>query len=212
MKQPHTNNLGNTLSGVVFGLLVLSLITITGLAVYNAEDSVKVMNLATGPNGAQNKQAHGSVRQPPETLATFSDSSGSGITFRYPSDWEMIVPGSPPVGDIHGATAELNLRWVEFAATASAATEWSTCAVATSSDACGAGPDDATINGQSLTVNSLDVYSADVTNPAGSYYVIVIKRPPTTSTSTTFVELTLATSSSKVLSDFHRIPKTANFD
>lgn len=211
---------GFSIVEAVLIVVALAIIGTVGWFVYQ-HDRTKVTNVAANTNQSINQQKSATTTQPPSDpyagWKTFTDNASagtSGISIKYPSDWQVHVGGSKIYAwSISGADSGIAARYVFLDNSWTAQQEWEDCAVQISADACGAAPGDKTVSGSTSTINGLNAYTATMQNTTnGTYHVTVIRGgksvPPA---GTPYVEFTTYSTDQAALSTFDKIVASATF-
>lgn len=137
--------------------------------------------------------------------------AASGISLKYPPDWQINITDVKKVGNTTNPTAVVNERVVYLPTAETAQAEWNTCAATTSADACGAAAGDKTVSGSEITINGLDAYSATMQNSFSTYHVTVIRGNKSTADGIPYVELTTTTNDPAALTSFNAVMASATF-
>lgn len=137
----------------------------------------------------------------------------SGITVKYPSDWQIKVGESKAFAwqIIQNSTlnASIGVRDVFLNASKTPQDEWDNCP---SADACGPIPGDTKLEGNSSTINGLDNYNVKMQSSSGIYYATVIKgSKPASNGTVVFVEFILRKDDPSVVNIYKQIVASANF-
>lgn len=205
-----------------FGVVEVLLILVVVVALGGAGWYVWQRERNTKTNATQNKTQTSTTPTPnptPDAYAgwkTYTDTGyaeASGITIKYPSDWQVKVGDNKAFAwtIVHGGSpqASINVRDVFLNASTTAQQEWTDCP---SSDACGPAPGDTTLSSSASTINGLDSYSVKVQNSTGSYYATVIKgNKPLSNGTVVFVEFILNGTDTSTVDTYNKIVQSAQF-
>lgn len=203
-------------------VVVLGVVVVLGAAgwmVYQHQKRTSKPKASTTTSQTTNQQQSTSSTQPQkgasQNWATYTDTgaAATGITFKYPTDWEISIPGpgAKGAGNTTNPTARIGVRGIFLPTVETPQDEWNTCATKISGDACGAAPGDNTLSGSESTVNGYAVYTATMQNSYGTYYVAVIRGNKATSDGIPFVELTTYSTNPTLLNTFTAVVATASF-
>ncbi len=168
---------------------------------------------ATMSQGTQNKQPT-TPADPYAGWKTYADKgtgSASGVSIKYPSDWEVATGGNAFAWEVQHATspeASINVRFVFLDASKTAQQEWDDCA---NPDACGPAPGETKIESTTSTTNGLDTYAVKMQGSTGVYYATVIKGTKATGSGVPFVEFLLNKPDASTLDTYKQIVGTATF-
>jgi hypothetical protein len=177
--------------------------------------SIAKNSAATSQTQTPTSQPQNTATQSTQGWNTYNDTgyaAASGISIKYPSDWQIHIPGVKNVGNTASPTAVINERVVFLPSSETPQEEWNTCATNVSADACGAAPGDKTLSSNQSTINGLAAYSATMQNSYGTYHVTVIRGTKSTSPAgTPYVEFTTTTSDPTALNTYAAIVASATF-
>ena len=201
---------------VLISVVVIAVIAGAGWLVY--QNRTKSANTTSNSNQINNNQQANTKPQPDPYAGwkTFNNTGyavATGISLKYPADWQINIPGVGKFGTTSNPTGTINMRSTYYPA-ASAVTpqvEWETCAATFSADACGAASGDTTVNGSESTINGLAAYTATMHNSYGIYHVTVLRGNTPTSNGIPYVEFTIGSNDSSILSTFATIMASTTF-
>jgi len=137
--------------------------------------------------------------------------AASGISIKYPVDWNISIPGVKTVGNNKQPTAIITERVIYLATAQSPKDEWNTCAATISADACGAAPGDKTINSKESMTNGYATYSAKMQTSSGNTYHVTVIRGNPTPDGIPFVEFTTTSTNQAALNTYADIMASATF-
>jgi cytoskeletal protein RodZ len=208
-------NSGFGLIGILLVVVVVVIIGVGGWAVY--KHNHKTANTTTS-NSSSSKSSQTSTKpiDPYAGWKTYTDtgySEASGITVKYPADWQVKVGGSNAFAweIIQNASpnASVNVRDVYLTAATTPQQEWDNCP---SADSCGPAPGSTKLEGNTTTVNGLASYNVKMQSSTGTiYYATVIKGNKTTSAGTVFVEFIVNSPDAATLTTYNQVIASANF-
>jgi hypothetical protein len=203
--------------GAIETLVVIAIITLVGFGgyfVWHNHQGKKTTN-ATKSQTSDTTKTKAPTIDPYTNWKTYTDtgySVASGIIVKYPSTWKVnigdskafaweIVEGAPP-------QTSINVRDTYLDNSQTAQQEWDNCS---SADACGPSAGDTKLEGNTSTINGLDVYSVKMQNSSGVYYATVAKSNKTTSKGTVFVEFLINNPSTSALDTYKQIIASVSF-
>jgi len=214
------NQSGFSAIEVLLVILIVAALAVSGFVLYQRhKPSVVKTSAATTQNQTttQTKDTSTQSAQPDpyQGWNTYNDTgyaAASGISIKYPSDWQINITRVKKIGNTKNPTAVINERVVFLPSSETPKEEWDTCATNVSADACGAAPGDKTLSSSESTVNGLAVYIATMQNSYGTYHVSVIKgNKSTTPAGRPYVEFTTTSSDPTALSTYAAIMASATF-
>jgi hypothetical protein len=219
MKKAVSNSQGFGIVAALAILAITAIIALAGWAVYAHSHNTTHASVTTNTTSGQpTKTTSTTPADPYAGWKTYLDtgySQASGISIKYPSDWQVNVGNSKTFAWTltHSATPQgsIHERSVHLSSSTTAEQEWTNCP---SADACGPSPDDTKVDGSSSTINGLDSYAVKMQAPAptGVYHATVIKsNHPSSDGTTTFVEFWLYSDDATLLKLYQQITGTATF-
>src|SRR6266566_6373100 len=125
-------------------VLVVAVLAVGGLVIYQHHKPSSATNSAATSPTQTTTQPQSAVTQsaqpnPSQGWNTYNDTgyaAASGISIKYPADWEISIPGVKKIGNTRNPTAVINEREVFLPSSETPKEEWNTCAVNVSADAC----------------------------------------------------------------------------
>jgi Tfp pilus assembly protein PilV len=205
---------------VLLIVLVVVALAVSGFVVYQHHKSASTKSTATTSQSQTNTQQQTAATQstqptPYQGWITYNDTgyaAASGISIKYPSDWQIDITRVKKIGNTNNPTAVINERVVFLPSSETPQEEWNTCATNVSADACGADPGDKTLNSNESTINGLAAYTATMQNSYGTYHVTVIRGNKSTQPAgTPYVEFTTTASDPTALSTYAAIMASSTF-
>lgn len=209
---------------IVEAVIIVAIIGIIGVAgwlVYQRHNPIATTTTTQTANQHKSTAPTQAPADPYQGWQTFTDNAmaaASGISIKYPSDWQVIVGNSKAYAwelvDKTDSKSAISVRSIDLSApyaTESPKQEWETCATDISGDACGATLDDKTLSGSESTINGLAAYTATMQSSYGTYHVTVIRSNKATSGGIPFVEFVTYATDQTALSTFAAIMASASF-
>lgn len=204
---------------VLVAIVIVVALALGGWLVWHNHQSNKVADNKTNVQTSTTSKTK--TQTPPadpyagwQTYTDTGYSQASGITVKYPSDWQVKVGGSNAfaweIVQTASSSVSINVRDVFLPSATTPQQEWDNCP---SSDACGPAPGSTKLEGNTSTVNGLDSYNVKMQSSSGTiYYATVIKGNKTTSAGTVFVEFEVNSPDSATLSIYNQIVASAKFN
>ncbi len=211
-RRDHQSGFGTV--KIVLIVFVIAALSVTGLVLFQHHKQDSARNSAATSTTQTSTQPQSTVTQSTQDWNTYNDTgyaAASGISIKYPSDWQINIPHVKKVGNTKNPTAVINERVVFLPSSETPQEEWNTCATNVSADACGAAPGDKTLSSKEFTINGLAAYAATMQGSNGIYHVTVIRGNHSTSDGIPFVEFTTTTSDKAALSTYAAIIASATF-
>lgn len=145
---------------------------------------------------------------------TFTDSAvvpPTGISIKYPSDWQVNTAGTKTYGwSITSAAATITVNDLFLDSSKTARQGWEFCA---GTDACpGTATDDKTISSSETTTNGFDTYSATIQNSTSTYHVTVIRGAAQPDGTAPYVMFATSSTNQTALNTFAKIMASVTFD
>lgn len=221
MARTHGSETNTTLT-VLLVLVIVAMVGFTGWYAWHAKNSAdKTLSSANKETAsatvAKPKAKPSSVPKPNDQSSwlTFTDTgqttAASGVSFKYPSDWQVRIGKTTAAGDTTNPSVVVDLRTIQFDSSSTPEDEWKTCADKVSADACGIGPNDKIIEGSSSQINGRAAYSATIQSTPQNYQVTIIKSDKPKANGTFFVEFSTNTTNRDQLNTFKKVVSTASF-
>jgi Tfp pilus assembly protein PilV len=226
LRQPtKPKQLGFSVIEVFLVVLVLAVLAVIGIMAYQQHKPSVVKNSSvTSSNQTTTQPKSNTTNQPAQPTVqpdpyqgwnTYNDTgyaAASGISIKYPSDWQINITRVKKIGNTKNPTAVINERVVFLPTSETPKEEWDTCATNVSADACGAAPGDKTLSNNESSINGLAVYTATMQNSNYTYHVTVIRGSKSTSPAgRPYVEFTTIASDPAALKTYAAIIASATF-
>lgn len=164
------------------------------------------------------------VQNPTTTIAkpdsyagwqTFTDNASvppSGISIKYPSDWQVNTAGTKTYGwSISQAGTMTNTIAVNDIfqdGSLTARQEWQACE---GTDACPGSSDERILSGSESTINGLNAYTATIQTSHGTYHLTVVRGDKTTANGVPYVMFMTYATDQAALSIFDKITASSTF-
>jgi len=164
-----------------------------------------------GSTAASSQQAK--ATDPYAGWKTYTDDATtppSGISIKYPSDWQVNTTGTKSYGwSITSATASITVNDLFLDPSKAARQGWEFCA---GTDACpGTSADDKTVSSSESSINGFNAYTAAIQSSNGTYHVTVIRGNTQSDGTAPYVMFTTYSTDQATLSTFAKIMASATF-
>jgi uncharacterized protein YxeA len=191
MGKIRRNEAGFSPVEVVLVLVIVALIGVAGWFVYNHNKKPATNSVATTTTSKPATTETNRTTQAPDPTANwaaYSDNSGSGLSVKYPTDWQVQTESKVWAWYFQkkaDANTTIGFRWIADNNSKTPKQEWDNCP---SLDACGHQASDKLLESNTATINGAEAYQAKMQGDNGVYHATILKSNKTSSNGQVYVE------------------------
>jgi len=203
---------------LVLVLVIVALIGFVGWYVQhskqNTDKSPSAANNSSQATSKQTKKTTTNAVTPADPTANwtaYTDTSGSGLSVKYPTDWQVQTESKVWAWYFQKKTdtnTTIGFRWVVDNNSQTPKQEWDNCP---SLDACGHQSTDKLLDSSTTTINGAEAYQTKMQGDSGVYHATILKSNKTSSSGQIYVEAIVSSDNADLISLFNQIVGTAQF-